>query len=517
MANGQRTIAAIRYFYRMSTIRRQSILSTFIVYSGFVLGFFNTWLYTREGGFTKEQVGLIGAFIAIANIMYSVASFGMPAFINKFFPYYQARLQRRENDMLGWALVLSIIGFILVSFFGIVFRDVVMERFANSPGIPQYYFWIFPFGFGLTLFSVLEAYGWQTKKSVLTNFLKEVLFRFFTTLLILFTTVGIINGFDPFIRIYSFLYLFIALILFGYLLLTKRASLVLKLSAVTRRFFNKIVALCSFVWTGGLIFNLANVFDTIVLAAVMPNGLAAAGIFTVAQNISSLIQAPQRAIVTASIGPLSQAWREKNMDKIRMVYQRSSINQLIFSVAMFSLIWLNFEDGISSFHLQPDYLAAKYVFFFIGISRIIDMGTGVNSQIIATSTFWRFEFITGLLLLALSLPLNYMLTRELGVTGPALANVIAFTAYNGIRYWFLLKKFDMQPFTMKTLYTLALAAIAYLITFWLLDEQRGIGWILVRSLLFVALFMAGVVLFRLTPDLQPVMATVRKRLKPGNQ
>ena len=500
----------------MSTIRRQSIVSTFIVYFGFVLGFFNTWLYTREGGFTKEQVGLIGAFIAIANIMYSVASFGMPAFINKFFPYYQARLQRKENDMLGWSLALAVTGFILVSLFGIAFRDVVMERFANSPGIPQYYFWIFPFGFGLTIFSVLEGYGWEMKKSVLTNFLKEVLFRFLTTLLIVFTTLGVINGFDPFIRIYSFLYITIALILFLYLLLAKKADLVLKVSEVSRRFFNKIIALCSFVWTGGLIFNLASVFDTIVLAAVMPNGLAAAGIFTVAQNISSLIQAPQRGIVTASIGPLSQAWRDKNMDKIRVIYQRSSINQLIFSVAMFALIWLNFDDGISSFRLQPDYRAAKYVFLFIGITRIIDMGTGVNAQIIGTSTFWRFEFITGLLLLALSLPLNYMLTRELGVIGPALSNVIAFTAYNGIRYWFLLKKFGMQPFTAKTGYTLVVGAIAFFLTLWLLDEVSGIGWIFLRSFVFLLVFLAGVVLLKLTPDLQPVMATLRKKLKTGN-
>ena len=276
------------------------------------------------------------------------------------------------------------------------------------------------------------------------------------------------------------------------------------------------IALCSFVWTGGLIFNLASVFDTIVLAAVMPNGLAAAGIFTVAQNISSLIQAPQRGIVTASIGPLSQAWRDKNMDKIRVIYQRSSINQLIFSVAMFALIWLNFDDGISSFRLQPDYRAAKYVFLFIGITRIIDMGTGVNAQIIGTSTFWRFEFITGLLLLALSLPLNYMLTRELGVIGPALSNVIAFTAYNGIRYWFLLKKFGMQPFTAKTGYTLVVGAIAFFLTLWLLDEVSGIGWIFLRSFVFLLVFLAGVVLLKLTPDLQPVMATLRKKLKTGN-
>ena len=81
-------------------------------------------------------------------------------------------------------------------------------------------------------------------------------------------------------------------------------------------------------WAGGLVFTVANVFDTIVLTAVLPNGLAVAGLFTLAQNIASLIQAPQRGIISASIGPLSQAWKEKDYGTINRIYQRSSINQL---------------------------------------------------------------------------------------------------------------------------------------------------------------------------------------------
>ncbi len=501
----------------MSTIRRQSIISSFVVYFGFALGFFNTYLFTREGGFTKEQYGLTGAFIALASVMFSLASLGMPAYINKFFPYYQARLPRSKNDMLTWALLVSTLGFGVVCVFGLAFKDVILERFQNSPGIGQYYYWIFPFGFGLTLFSVLEAYAWQHQKPVLTNFLKEVFFRLVITLLIVFTTMGVIQSFDIFIKSYAFLYLLVALILLAYLLFTRRAQFVFKVSKVTRRFFNKIIALCSFVWTGSLIFNVANVFDTIVLTAVLPNGLAVAGIFTLAQNISSLIQAPQRGIISASIGPLSQAWREKNFDKINLIYQRSSINQLIFSCAMFSLIWLNFEDGVLTFGLQPDYLQAKYVFLFIGLTRIIDMGTGVNAQIIGTSTFWRFEFITGLVLLALSLPLNYVLTRQLGLIGPAISNLVAFSIYNCIRYYFLLNRFRMQPFTRQTLYTILLGIGCYAIAHWLFNNQTGFVWIVLRSAVFMALFGAGVVMLKLTPDLLPVLATIKKKLGIGNQ
>jgi hypothetical protein len=77
--------------------------------------------------------------------------------------------------------------------------------------------------------------------------------------------------------------------------------------------------------------------------------------------------------------------------------------------------------------------------------RVVDMGTGVSGQIIATSTFWRFDFITGLILLVIMLPLNWLLTQQLGLIGPAVANLIAFSIYNLIRYLFLLRKFNMQP------------------------------------------------------------------------
>ncbi len=74
------------------------------------------------------------------------------------------------------------------------------------------------------------------------------------------------------------------------------------------------------------------------------------------------------------------------------------------------------------------------------------MGTGVNSQIIGTSTLWRFEFFTGMILLAITLPLNYVLAKKMGVVGPAIATLISYTVYNAIRYFFLLKKIQVAAF-----------------------------------------------------------------------
>src|SRR4029077_2447436 len=124
-------------------------------------------------------------------------------------------------------------------------------------------------------------------------------------------------------------------------------------------------------------------------------------------------------------------------------------------------------------HMQPAYLKARYVFLFLGLMRIVDMGTGVNSQIIATSTLWRFEFFTGIILLAFSLPLNYILAKHLGVIGPAIATFAALTIYNGIRYLFLLKRYKLQPFTAKSIYALLLALTGYLICHYFFRQYHG--------------------------------------------
>ena len=504
----------------MSQIRRQSIISSMVVYFGFAVGFVNTYLFTREGsGFSKSEYGLVSIFIAVAVLMYSFANLGMGSYINKFFPYYHDNLPPKKNDLFTWSLLFTLIGCAIVMIGGIYFKDLVIRKYGgHSPQFVKYYYWIFPFGIGFTIYTTLEVIGWQVKKSVLTNFLREVQFRLFTTLLIVLVSMRIVSGFDLFIKLYSFSYLAIALILLVYLIYTKNISFSFSVSKVTRRFFKKILTLASFVYGGNLVYAVSSVFDSILIAAVLPDGLALAGIYTLAQNLSGLIQAPQRGIISASVGPLSRAWKDKDMNKIDKIYHRSSINQLLFSTGMFLLIWLNFSDAVFSFNLQPGYIAAKWIFFYIGLMRIVDMGTGLNSQIIATSTFWRFDFLTGLILLSITLPLNYILTRYYyGVQGPAISNLITFTIYNAIRYWFLLKKFKLQPFNAKTIYTVFLGAAAFFACNFLFKDMRGFPGLITRSIAFIALYGIGAFVLKLSPDLVPVLSTMKKKMGMGNK
>ena len=497
----------------MSQIRKQSIISTVFVYSGFLIGFINTYLFTRQGSpFSTSEYGLTGIFIAVGNLMFAFANLGMISVVYKFYPYYNDNLPKKKNDLLTWALLISLIGFCLVILAGIFFKELVIQKFgANSPQFVQYYFWVFPFGFSLLLFSILEVFAWNIRKSIFTTFLREVLFRGLTTILIFLVSFKLINSFDAFIKLYAVTYGVVAAVLLIYLIWKKELHFTFTISRVTKKFYKKIVSLASLIYVGGTVLMIAQFIDTVVIMSVL--GTAYAGIFALGSVVAGLVQAPQRGAVAASIPTLSKAWKDKDYDKINLIYQRSGINLLIASLGIFLVIWLNYADAVKTFGLKPAYLQSQWIFFFLGMARVIDLGTGVNAQIIGTSVFWRFELLSGIVLFLLITPLSYLLVKKFGIVGAGYSNVISFTVYNTIRIIFLQTKFNMHPFSRKTIYSIIIAFICFVACYYTFRNYHGFFAIVLKGSVFTALYAGAILYFDLSPDVLPVWYSIRKRAK----
>jgi O-antigen/teichoic acid export membrane protein len=500
----------------MTTIRKQSIISSGVVYIGLALG--AAWQYVLAKEFNPDQYGLInGMFIAIGTVLSYLASFGMPPVINKFYPYYKDHLPAKKNDLIGLALLVCLVGFFLTTILGVIFHAPISHFYAaQSPMVVRYYYWIFPFGLGMTLFTVLEVYGWQIKRSVLTSYLREILFRVVAFVLLLLYVTGVLRSFDTFVKLYAFIYLLIALLLGSLLWRSGQLHFSFGISRVTKRFSSKIRTLALMGWGGNVFLYFSFYFAQIVIAGVAAGGLTAVGVFTLAQFASSLIQAPQRAVAAASVGPLSQAWKAKDIGRVGRIYQRSAINQLIFSLGLFFLIWINYRDGILVFHLNPAYLAGQSVLLYVGLARVVDLGTGVNSQVIGTSVRWRVELLSGVILVSLTIPLSYFLARRMGIVGPAIADLTTISIYNFIRWIFLYRAYRFQPFDWRSLLTILLALSAFFVCDWLFGRSSGLVWIIVRSALFLGIYAGGVLAFRLSEDVLPVWQTIKKRLGFAN-
>ncbi|HYJ63613.1 MAG TPA: polysaccharide biosynthesis C-terminal domain-containing protein [Parafilimonas sp.] len=495
----------------MAGIRKQTIQSSIIVYLGFLVGVINTYFYTRNCSFTTQEYGVTRIFIDFAQNFFAFASLGTIPVLYKFYPYYKDNLPDKKNDLLTLVLAASMIGFLLVASVSVVFQPFVVRKFGEHSALfLQFYYWLFPFSLGYLLFAVFESFSWSLHKSVVSNSLKETVLRLITSVFILLFLFKLVN-FTQFMYLFSLLYLIIAILLAIYLYNTGHLKFTFTISRVTKKFYKKMLGLQFFVFGGICLNAVAITISGILIASKM--GLAATGIYSLAAYTANFIEVPQRSIISISTGVLSRAWKDKNFAQINHVYHRSSINMLLLSIFIFGNVWLNVAQGISVLHVQDAYLAGLSVVFILGIAKIIDAGTGVNSVIIITSTFWKFEFWSGIVLLSLRIPLAYILIQRYGIIGPAYAELISQVVYNFIRYEFLRRRFKMQPFNLETLYTVLLGVAATAATYFLFYGINGWLGIILRSALFSGILIGGIFLLKLTPDAMQLVDVAKSRIR----
>ncbi len=495
----------------MSQIRKRSLKAAIWIYLGFLIGALNTYFLTHKNWFAPNEYGLTQSLVQIGLLIFAFSSLGTTSYLYKFFPYYNDNTSPKKNDLLSVALVVSLVGFLLMAAAVFLFQPIIIQKFSkNSLLLVEYFSWVLPFGFFVLLFNILEAYAYGFHKGVLTSLLKETILRFYTLLVVLLKIFDVIN-FYTFIILFCLQYAVITALLAIHLYMQGKLWLSFTVSRVTLKFRKKILSMMLLTYMVIIVGMLRVSIDALVLASKI--SLEAVGIFGFAAYMVALLQAPFRSMLAVTIPILSRAWKQKDHREISRIYKRSSINLLTFALFVFFCIWLNYGQAIGYFGINPKYLEARWVFFVLGLVTIIEMGTGVNGQIIGTSTYWRFELWTSLLLTALIIPLSYYLTVQYGLMGPAIANLVSFSVYNFTRYWFLWKKFALQPFSSKTPEVIALAIAIYGLVYFSLHSLPGLAGLFARTTSFAALFGIAVYYRNISPDIRPVVHSLLKQAR----
>jgi len=466
--------------------------------AGFAFGGLSVLLYTKYGVLTKAQVGLTKIIIDFSSLAVAFSTLGLLPVLYKFYPYYKDNLPKKKNELLTIILVLCLIGFSIFSIVGYFIKPIVIKKYnTNSPLVVDYYPYLFVFALGMVLFSVFESYSYVKHQSIISNFLKETALRFITVLLMFLLMFKLIS-FNNFILLYSLQLLLLTVVLV--LLIKKKNDIYLSfsISRVTKKFWKKMLSMQMLLYSGFIIMTLTTVIDAFVLGA--KKGQATVGDFSIAQYGANLVSIPQKAIMGGSIGLLTIAWKNKNLLEINRIYSRSCINLSLMAMFMFGNIWLNAIPMIDVLKIDPTWKLGMNTMFFICIARTIDASTGVNNLIIGTSTFWKFEFITGMILLAIRLPTTLYLISRFGLEGSAYADIISITIYNFIRFEYLRRKYNMQPFNYKNILALLLAITSYFIAFYTCKNITGIAGVIVRTSIFSITMIAGIFALKLTPD-----------------
>ncbi|MCF6405416.1 lipopolysaccharide biosynthesis protein [Chitinophaga filiformis] len=480
----------------MGVVRTKSLVSSIYTYFGFILGAINIYLMTKY--FAPAENGLTRTLFEISTLMTSVACLGIPTLVARYYPYYRA-LPQKKMDLLTLAFALGGIG-ILIVFAGSYFLEpLIIRKFSGkSPLLVEYFYISYPLVFFFLGFQIMEVHAWNQHKTILSNFMKEVVFRVFHTIIVLAFIFGLIR-FHTFMNIFGFTYAVTFCGLIFYFWYKKQLPLGRLPSQVTKDLGKQMLRFTAFIFASNVITIISLTIDSILISSF--KGLEFAAVFTLATYICTVIDVPQRSMISIGVPIIAQSWKDNDMANIANVYTKSSINLLIFSSFIFSVIWLNLDDAFDFLKLPAIYHEGKPLVLILGITKIIELGTGLNSQVISTSPRWRFELQSHLILLALTLPLNYYFVKTYGIMGAGVAQLISLTIYNGIRYLFLLKNYNMQPFTRQTLYSIILTLSLYFIVSRLINISIPLLNMIVRTLVFAGIYGFLVIRLNLSEDI----------------
>jgi O-antigen/teichoic acid export membrane protein len=494
----------------MGIIRKQSIVSSIIIYTGFVVGALNTWFFTSHY-FTPEQYGLTRVIFDIGQTFFALANLGTIPIMYRFYPYYRDRLPLGKRDLFAKMLLIGLLGFVILCIASFFFKDLIVEKYGtNSPLLVQYFYVIYPFTFFFLIFSLLEAQAWNHFSSIATNFFKELVMRLVTTFFILLFIFHLFN-FTGFINAFAFLYAFTSLGLLIYLVKKHQIAFTLKTSVMTRRMAKKMLPFGIFFFLASFFTILAKTFDTLLISSVL--GLTHTGVFSFSSYLTSVIEGPQRGLISISTPVIAQAWKDKDMGRIERIYKQSSINMLIFAGFLFGLIWLNLHNAFDIFKLDPEYLKGETVLLLLGITKVVELGTGVNAQIIATSRYWRVDLLSTVFLLLMLIPLNYLLIKKFGINGVALGTLIAYVLFNVVRFTFIWVKFKMQPFNWRTLLAIGILFVNYLIAHYLVRVSNPFVEALLQSVVYVGLTAILLIACKVSEDVDRLYRIVLQKLR----
>ncbi len=210
----------------MGIIRKQSIYSSIFTYLGFAIGAVNLiFLFPNPHFFKRDEFGLTRLLLDFSLLFSALCTMGsVPATI-KFYPFYNSYLSKKNNDLPVLTLATCFTGCILFLIGTTFFKEDIIHKFgAKSPLFVSHFYLIYPLTLSLAFFSLMESYAWTLRKTILSNFLKEVMFRLVTTVLIVLYIFHIIT-IDTFFNLYSFIYFPSVIILFIVVIRTGKFSI----------------------------------------------------------------------------------------------------------------------------------------------------------------------------------------------------------------------------------------------------------------------------------------------------
>lgn len=487
----------------MGHIKSQTIKGSIFSYLGVILGFAISGLILPRILTTGEN-GLLKLLIAWSALFAQFGTLGFAHATGRLFSVFRDE-KSNHHGFFALTAIVSLAGFAASMLaFWLLLNPIIEDSQQNSALFIHFIDFLVPLIFFTLLYLMLDVYFKMLFKTVIGTFVKEFLLRIFILISIGLYYFNIVD-FKGFITAYVIANSLPGIILLAILIQSEKLKWKPDLAFLTPE-LKKSLGSMSFYgiilgFSGIMIFNI----DSIMISRMV--GIEATGIYAITYFFGTLIIIPSRSLRKIAGTVLAEAWLKQDMKTIAEVYYKSSITQTVIGVLIFIGLWANIHNVFQI--LPAEYQAGMWVIFFIGLTNLIEMSSGVSDILIQTSRDYRYAAFLNIVFLLFVLIFNYLFISIFGLVGAAIANSIAFALNSLLRYWFIYKRYKIYPFSGKHLVVLGIGLMVYVINLLLPPLKPYLLDIALRSLLITFVFVLAIYRLRVSED---ISTTIEKSL-----
>lgn len=433
---------------------------------------------------TEEQNGIVKLLVSYSLLFAQLASLGFQTTTVKFFPYFKDKDKGHNGFFLLLSMV-GIIGFMLfMAVYYIIKGPVIEFEAGKSSSFANYFFLILPLTFFFLYFNLIDIYARVLLKSTIGTFLKE-LFQRILILVVLLLYILDYFGFWQFTLLYVTSLSLPTVVLFFYLLLKGEIFFKLDVRLLKKGLAGPMVSLSLYGVFIGFSQIAISQIDSILINFFKDTAMT--GIYAITFYYGTLVILPSRALFRIAPSFIAEAFKDNDLEQVSNIQYRSCLNQLLAGTGIFFLLWLNIDN---IFRILPaEYIEGKYVILFIGLANLISMAGGLSSQIITNSKYYRYNGLFVIIYLVLTVLLNIIFIPWIGIKGAALAAMTSILIFNLLKFVYIYKIFNIQPYQQRHFRILLIGVVAYILTALFTYPENLYFNIILKSALFSVLFI----------------------------
>ena len=429
----------------MGIVKRQSIKYTILSVIGSLIGALSI-LYVYP--LSLENYGLSQAIYSFSVFLIPFLGFNSSAVvINNYDPQSE-----NPNKVL-------IYGFCFASIFAtlfIVLYYTIFRQYLYLLGLvglnPKVFenndIFILAIGVCMLFIGVLNNHSNNLRRAVVPNLLNNVGLKLFLPILILGVFYNIIDkSFIP-IGLLIFYFSILTILIFYVKFLGGFPSNWSEISFdfLKDRKINHYLFIAGFT---GIASILATKIDIIAISGI--KNLSDVGKYSLPYFMASLIEIPMGGIASIS-GPLI-ALHLKNNDfsALNILLKKASNSLFLAGVVIFVLLYAIFPDLALLSNKPEAFQNGLIIFAVIGIAKLIDMVTSLNTHAISYSKYYSYNLYFVTITALINLYFTFHLTRKYGIIGTSLSILISLSVFNFCKIILLKTKMNLSPFSKSTL------------------------------------------------------------------